>query len=117
MFKEIYYEIKYYINVLEYPTLCIISTLTPVMCFIIGKKQLNPNDIWIIAFILLFQFIIYINKRIIKKQGKGNEVPVPRKRFTTISEDGEVSVETERTQELILYLGDLEDYLERKGKL
>lgn len=117
MFKELYHEIKYYINVLEYPVLCVISTFTPIMCFIIGKKQLHSNDIGIIVCIFLFQFVIYMNKRMTGKRGKGNEVPVPSKRFSYVSEDGEVSIDTTRLQELILYIGDLEDYLERKGKL
>ncbi len=51
------------------------------------------------------------------KTGKGNACPVPAKRFTEVSEDGEVSIENDRIQELLLYMADLEDWMERKNIL
>ena len=65
----------------------------------------------IIIFILIWFINSYANKI-----GKGSTVPVPHKRFTEIDED-EVTVEHERIQEMILYVADVEDYLERKGLL
>jgi hypothetical protein len=65
----------------------------------------------IIIFILIWFINSYANKI-----GKGSTVPVPQKRFTEISDD-EVTVEHERVQEMILYVADVEDYLERKGLL
>lgn len=57
-----------------------------------------------------------ILKAIANKTGKGITIPRPRKRFTT-EEDGEVTVDVDRTEELLLYVADLEDWLERKGLL
>ena len=51
------------------------------------------------------------------KIGKGTTIPVPDKRFTEVDDYGEVSIPNNRIQELILYLADLEDWLERKGLL
>lgn len=51
------------------------------------------------------------------KIGKGTEVPIPENRFTEVTDDGEVSVDRERLNELLLYVADVEDYLERKGLL
>lgn len=51
------------------------------------------------------------------KIGKGTTIPLPKKRFTEVDDNEEVSIENDRVQELILYLADLEDYLERKGLL
>lgn len=51
------------------------------------------------------------------KTGKGNSCPVPIRRFTTVSEDGEVSIEHARLQEMLLYMADLEDWMERKNIL
>lgn len=45
--------------------------------------------------------------------GKGINIPVPEKRFTEVDEYGEVSIESERLEELLLYMSDLEDWLER----
>ena len=41
--------------------------------------------------------------------------PVPPKRFTTESKDGEVTVENSRLQEMIIYVCDVEDWLESSG--
>lgn len=61
--------------------------------------------------------LIYYLKATANKIGKGVTIPVPDKRFTEVGEDGEVSVEQKRIQELILYMADLEDWMERKGML
>lgn len=66
---------------------------------------------------LIFILIIYYFKSIANKIGKGITVPVPNKRFTEVSDDGEVSIEQSKLQELILYVADLEDWLEKKGLL
>ena len=44
-----------------------------------------------------------------------NGFPVPQKRFTTESRDGEVTVENSRLQEMIIYVCDVEDWLESSG--
>jgi len=66
---------------------------------------------------IVFALVIYILKLIANKTGKGINLPVPAKRFTQVDDDGEVSIENDRIQELILYLADFEDWLERKGML
>ena len=66
---------------------------------------------------LIFCVLIFFIKSYANKIGKGTTIPVPNKRFTEVDEYGEVSVENKRLQELILYLGDLEDWFERKGLL
>lgn len=72
------------------------------------------SEVFIPIFIMITAYFIrtYANKI-----GKGTEVPTPEKRFTEISDDGEVSVDRERLNELLLYVADVEDYLERKGLL
>lgn len=62
--------------------------------------------------------IVYYFRSLANKYRKGNHIPVPEKRFTEVDEEtGEVNVRNDRVQELILYLADLEDWLERKGLL
>lgn len=58
--------------------------------------------------------VIHYIKELANKSGKGNAIPIPKKRFTEVDDDGEVSVENNRLQELLLYVADLEDYMERK---
>ena len=63
--------------------------------------------------ILLFVIVTFI-KMFANKIGKGIDVPVPRKRFTQIFDNGEVTVEKDRVEEMVVYLSDLEDWLEYK---
>lgn len=76
--------------------------------FVIGGELLLPIIIYIVT---------YFIRSFANKLGKGYTVPVPTERFTEVDEDGEVSIAYDRTQELILYMADLEDWLERKGLL
>lgn len=66
---------------------------------------------------IIFIIIIFYLKSTANKLGKGTTIPIPDKRFTKVEDDGEVTIENKRIQELILYLADLEDWLERKGLL
>lgn len=63
---------------------------------------------------IVFWFVTNVLDRISDKTGKGKEIPIPSKRFTKEDEDGEVSIEQSRLQEMILYVNDVEDYLQRK---
>lgn len=47
----------------------------------------------------------------------GDSIPVPRVRLTEVSPDDVVTVPRHRMQEMLLYLADLEDWLERTGRL
>ena len=66
---------------------------------------------------LIFCILIFFIKSYANKIGKGTTIPIPNKRFTEEDDDGEVSIENRRIQELILYTADLEDWLERKWLL
>jgi len=66
---------------------------------------------------ILVGFIIYLIRSFTNKIGKGITIPRPDKRFTEVDDDGEVNIRQDRVQELILYVADLEDWLERKGLL
>jgi hypothetical protein len=66
---------------------------------------------------ILLLIAVYIIRSFANKIGKGITIPVPSKRFTEVDEDGEVNIRHDRLQELILYIADLEDWLEKKGLL
>lgn len=70
-------------------------------------------------FIPLVVFIItYYIRQYANRLGKGERIPVPEKRFTEPGEeDGEYTVETKRMEEMIIYMSNLEDWLQRKGLL
>lgn len=99
----------------------ILSFILPYMMYFLGKHTTNGNkfDIGYEAIImpLVFFVLVYYLRSTANKVGTGKNVPIPDKRFTEVDEDGEVRIEHKRIQELILYMADLEDWMERKGML
>ena len=99
----------------------ILSFILPYVMYVIGQNVCAERGK--IAFggelfiPILFCVITYYIRSYANKIGKGTTIPVPDKRFTEVDDDGEVSIPNNRIQELILYLADLEDWLERKGLL
>ena len=93
--------------------------LKTVIPFILIYVSFN-NYCSLIILLLMLLFIdvaCYLLKSISEYIGKGDSIPLPENRFTEVSNDGEVSIDKNRLQELLLYVADLEDYLERKGML
>lgn len=73
--------------------------------------------IYLMIIPILFYIVIVVLRAYANQMGKGPNIPIPYERFTEVNEDGEVTMEYDRIQELMLYTADLEDYLERKGLL
>jgi len=99
----------------------ILNFILPYLMYIIGQNVYVARghfDVGGELFIpIIFCMITYVLRSYANKIGKGTTIPVPEKRFTEVDDYGEVSIESNRIQELILYLADLEDWLERKGLL
>lgn len=114
--KEFVRSLAYYLKNNMFVIICMVQAAMPGSAFIIGCN-IKKDSVHYVLIILAIQAILFYVKRIMINLGSGDEVPVPRERFTQTSNDGEVTVRVDRTQELILYVCDLENYLERKGKL
>ena len=99
----------------------ILNFILPYVMYIIGQNVRAARGYFGIGGELLipiiFCVITYVLRSYANKIGKGITIPVPEKRFTEVDDYGEVSIPNNRIQELILYLADLEDWLERKGLL
>lgn len=93
----------------------IISTILkmglPFMMYYYGMHE-GKLSYWLLL-PLAFWFVTIILDRLAEKTGKGKSIPIPAKRFTEEDSDGEVSIEQSRLQEMILYVNDVENYLER----
>lgn len=118
---DLFLGVKYFVenNIRNFAN--IIQLVLPFLMLYIG--QVVAVDRGYIAFggeifIPIFVgFIIYLIRSFANKIGKGVTIPKPDKRFTEVDDDGEVNIRQDRIQELILYVADLEDWLERKGLL
>ena len=71
------------------------------------------NMFWLTV---LVQATCFLASKYLKYSGvEDTGFPVPYKRFTSESRDGEVSIENSRLQEMIIYVCDVEDWLESSG--
>ena len=71
------------------------------------------NMFWLTV---LVQAACFIASKYLKYSGvEDTGFPVPVKRFTSESRDGEVTIENSRLQEMIIYVCDVEDWLESSG--
>lgn len=118
---EAFCSISYFIKSNLRNFAIILSVILPYIMYFIGQYiAINKNDITVgleILIPIVFIILIFYLKSTANKLGKGTTIPIPDKRFTKIDDDGEVTIENKRIQELILYIADLEDWLERKGLL
>jgi hypothetical protein len=91
----------------------LIIFVTPIIMYWIGRGQIK-FDAWIILPIFLV-CIASIIRRVSNRIGKGDTFPVPKEKFTSVDEDGNPSIEAQRIHELILYVADVEEWLQKKG--
>ena len=117
MFRMLYSEIKYFVKSNMYVVSALLGISLPIVCFAVARMSLPIPIVLQMFVIACAQFILYCVKWYASSIGKGQSVPVPTKRFTQVSEDGEVSIEANRVQEMLLYVADVEDYLERRGMM
>jgi hypothetical protein len=89
----------------------ILKASIPYMMYYFGKYE--SNKIYWLFLPMVSWFVTIVLDRLAEKTGKGKNIPVPIKRFTEEDSDGEVSIEQSRLQEMILYVNDVENYLER----
>lgn len=68
---------------------------------------------WLGAF--LYVLLIGILKSYASHANRGSSMPIPYQRFTQVSDDGEVSVDNGRLSEMLIFMADYEDWLERQG--
>lgn len=99
----------------------LLDLLLPYVMYFVGQyvcEKLGYLNVGAEVLIPLgFVVVIYYLRSTANKLGKGITIPIPNKRFSKVDEDGEVTIENRRVPELILYIADLEDWLERKGLL
>lgn len=108
-FTNVSYDLGNWLNVLSNFLMLLLGQYVYKIrgCFGIGGEIFIPVVICIIVF--LFKYVGS------QKHAEKEAIPVPRKRFTEVHNDGEVTIEYNKMEELILYVADVEDYLENKG--
>lgn len=119
--REMFSTFIYVLSTSIFPLSKILVFILPYLMLLVGitiYKDLGLGmKIVFLIIPILISLLSYFLKSVANKIGKGETPPVPRKRFTSDDGDGEVSVENSRLQEMLLFVFDYEEWLERKGYL
>lgn len=116
---ELYHQFKYFISInIKYLIKLIDISIPYIYAYISILLYRDRNGI-IIGYEVLIPIIAYIILSVLNnflnKINKGYDIPLPRERFTTLNDNGNVSVDNSSINDIILYLYDLEEYLKSKG--
>ena len=118
---EMFNTFRYVLSTSIFPLSKILVFILPYLMLLVGITLYKDLGLCMKIFFLILPILIsllsYFLKSIANKIGKGEAPPIPYKRFTSDDGDGEVSVEHSRLQELLLFVFDYEEWLERKGLL
>lgn len=92
----------------------VIQVLIPI---VIAKMDLSTPKMLIVLCVLVVcvKYIREVGYKLNHVTERG--FPIPLQRFTDRDENGFISIKEEETQEAMLYLCDVEDYLKSKGWL
>ena len=117
--SELYHQFKYFISInIKYLIKLIDISIPYIYAYISILLYRERNDL-IIGYEVLIPIIAYIILSILNnflnKINRGYDIPLPRERFTTLNDNGNVSVDNSSVNDIILYLYDLEEYLKSKG--
>ena len=116
---ELYHQFKYFISINIKYLIKLIDISIPYIYAYISILLYKERNNLIIGYEVLIPIIAYIILSILNnflnKINKGYDIPLPRERFTTLNDNGNVSVDNSSINDIILYLYDLEEYLKSKG--
>lgn len=117
--SELYYQFKYFISINIKYLVKLIDISIPYIYAYISILLYKDRNSFIIGYEVLIPIIAYIILSVLNsflnKINRGNDIPIPRERFTILNDNGNVSVDNSSINDIILYLYDLEEYLKSKG--
>lgn len=117
--SELYHQFKYFISINIKYLIKLIDISIPYIYAYISILLYKDRNSFIIGYEVLIPIIAYIILSVLNnflnKINKGYDIPLPRERFTTLNDNGNVSVDNSSINDIILYLYDLEEYLKSKG--
>lgn len=93
----------------------------PFVMLLVGEYAYADRGYWAVGGEVILPFIFVIAGFALKSYARvsgtdHSDIPVPYRRFTNVDYDsGQVDVEYDRVQEMILYMADLEDWFDRNG--
>ena len=102
--------VKRLISIIEYLTIAVALPAIWIIHYELGLNLMIAISLHCFGF-LVFYALQYVDKRYLLSM----RYPVPDKWFTQEDEYGEVTVEKDRLQEMILYVNDVERFIIQNG--
>lgn len=93
----------------------------PFVMLLVGEYTYADRGYWAVGGEVILPFVFVIAGFALKSYARvsgtdHSDIPVPYRRFTKVDyNSGQVDVEYDRVQEMILYMADLEDWFDRNG--
>lgn len=93
----------------------------PFVMLLVGEYVYADRGYWAVGGEVILPFVFVIAGFALKSYARvsgtdHSDIPVPYRRFTKVDyNSGQVDVEYDRVQEMILYMADLEDWFDRNG--
>lgn len=113
MVRRIVNKLLYVVDNSLYPLGKVIGFISPYVIIVYILKYGYNNILLLLPIIFSICSILLIE--LSNQKGKGNLPPIPNSRFTQSDGEGEISVDRDRLQELILFTYDYEEWLRRNG--
>ncbi|MEG0153614.1 MAG: hypothetical protein RR744_10675 [Cellulosilyticaceae bacterium] len=113
-------EAKYFIKTNLMAFVVLLEILNPFITLLVGLAMYDERGTFTIGGELFIPIVIIVITKylrgIARRKGVDNSLPIPIKRLTEVN-DGVVSIPRDKESEMLLLLGEYEDYLERTGRL
>ena len=110
--KETFIQVRNWLTERFEELICIIYILLP---YVLIKSHIGALESIVVTLVVVF-ILNFLRKVKHKLQNETKDgFPLSERRYTVKDTDGIVSIREQETQEAILYLCDVEDYLRRKG--
>lgn len=90
-----------------------VVALIPVMFYVLGYFRISVVVATATAATVIL--LVWILRKYATIHNRSDGIPKPPIRFTTVLPDGSVSMDTARVQEMMVFVADYEDWLERSG--
>lgn len=99
----------------------VIDIILPFLMLVIGEYVYSVRNDFLVGSELAIPIILIIISSVLKsiytKLGNDDSFPVPYERFTHIDSEGVIISDKARYVDMVLYVSQVEDYLERHGKM
>lgn len=117
--KESVNSVKYFIKYNIGGIGGVLELIIPYICVLCDRNGMLSNWFLFIVVPLVLLYSVYVMKKVnmVFHNRTVDNIPLPYKRFTFEDNEGTVMVDEKRLQELLLYVNELENELERLGKI